>query len=579
MDNLEGIAKNIKAEVGQYHPDLFASRIVSIIHGLKHPWNQSLIKGLVSPLKQLLYLLNLNLTSPTQEKYKETFLEDKDWPHLVMMLNQMEQIHQKEYGQLKPFAEELLIEMDEDEILRRRLVGVSTYNAFFHQGPLHFEEQTIEKIAEIFKNFNVELRGKFNWDALDFIGIYNHLDDLRQIKEDDAFMKKSHRQEPTLEKFKHNLSIAVKRGSTFQEAMMQAASFDTGIFEYQSNPSRVNTFSRVDLENFSKELKDAIIEDFTLSRVFDETFLFFSQPNQIIKKPIYRLNNGDYLIIDHRLLLSSMFSFLQKKCSEIIKKANRITSAKDKFLERKVTELFTEFYKRDQDVKIFPAYYVDGNERDLLVLSKDTALIIEAKAGNVREPMFDPDKAYSKIWSDFKETIDYGYEQTYSVKEKFLGKLPFEILDEKKKVIHTIDPKNYKNVFSIIVTYNKFGHAQNDLWMMLDLFDEDDSYPWSVCVDDLEIFLLAMQKMNFTLADFNRFLRLRAQLHGNLIVNDEGRVMGYFLSNKRFLANKGIYRFSASDDIVFDQLYSTGLGFKNEKRLAIKQNPHIRKLY
>ncbi|ACU04002.1 hypothetical protein [Pedobacter heparinus] len=579
MENLESIAKELKAEIGQYDPDLFASRIVSIIHGLTHPWNQSVIKELVSPLRQLLYLLNLNLTSPVIKEYKEVFFEGSDWVHLVELLKKMEIIHQNEYGELKPFADDLFNDLSEDEVLRRRLIGVSTYNAFFHQGPLHFEEQLIEKISEIFKNFNSELKVNFGWDAVDFLSLYDCLDNLRQEKEDNAFMKKPQRKEPSVEEFKQNVSDALKNGKSFQEAMMEAAPFDTSIFEYQSNPSSVNIFYKGDLKDFSEVLSEALLANFTVRRTEMESFQFFSQPNQILKKPIYELNNGGYLIVDYRLLLSAIFSFLQQKCSEIIKKPNRLTSAKDKYLEKKVTEVFTDFYKKDQKAMIFSSYYLDGNERDLLVLSKDTALIIEAKAGNVREPMFDPDKAYDKIWSDFKETIDYGYEQAFSVKEKFLEKQVFDITDEKKKVLHSIDPGIYINIFSIIITYNKFGHAQNDLWLMLDLFDEDEEYPWSVCVDDLDIFLLAMKKMNFSLIDFNRFLKLRSQLHGNLVVNDEGRVMGHFLTNKRFQLNKGTYRFPASDDIIFDKLYSTGLGFKNERRLTMKQDPRIRKLY
>ncbi|WP_316786633.1 hypothetical protein [Pedobacter frigiditerrae] len=579
MGNLESIAKELKAEIGQYHPDLFASRIVSIIHGLTHPWNQSVIKELVSPLRQLLYLLNLNLTSPVKKEYKEVFFEGSDWTHLVGLLKQMEIIHQNEYGELKPFADELFSDLSEDEVLRRRLIGVSTYNAFFHQGPLHFEEQLIEKIAEIFKNFNSELKIKFGWDSVEFLSLYDGLDNLRQDKEDSALMKKPQKKEPSLEEFKQNINDALKNGKSFQEAMMEAAPFDTSIFEYQSNPSSVNIFCKADLDDFSEALSDALLANFTVKRAEIDSFQFFSQPNQILKKPIYELGSGNYLIVDYRLLLSAMFSFLQQKCSEIIKKPNRLTSAKDKYLETKVTEVFTDFYKQDKNAKIFSSYYLDGSERDLLVLSKDTVLIIEAKAGNIREPMFDPDKAYAKIWSDFKDTIDYGYEQTFSVKEKFLKKQSFDITDDKKKILHSIDPGIYKNVFSIIVTYNKFGHAQNDLWLMLDLFDEDDEYPWSVCVDDLEIFLLAMKKLNFSLADFTRYLKLRSQLHGNLVVNDEGRVMGHFLTNKRFQYNKVTYRFVASDDIIFDKLYSTGLGFKNERRLTMKLDPRIRKLY
>lgn len=85
-----------------------------------------------------------------------------------------------------------------------------------------------------------------------------------------------------------------------------------------------------------------------------------------------------------------------------------------------------------------------------------------------------------------------------------------------------------------MVTLEKFGHIQNDLSMMLSLF-EDDRYPWSVCLDDLEIFLLTMKKKNMTIADSHLFLNLRQNLHSNLLANNEGRVTGHFLLHKNFL--------------------------------------------
>jgi hypothetical protein len=578
METLESIAINIKTEVGQYDADVFAEHIVSIIRELTAPWNQSVIQGMVSPLKQLLYLLNLNLTSGEQAT-KKTFLDDSDWTRLVTLLNKMDSIHQKDWGEFKPFDENLSNELDEDELLRRRLIGVSTYNAFFHQGPLHFEEQTIEKITEVLKNFNVELKTEFGWDSTDFVVLYNYLDDLQQAKTDKGMMKKEPKPEPTAEEFKANVMEALRNSKSFEEAMMQAAPFDMDMMEYRANPSASSSFELEDLKNFSIAISSALLDNFLVERVADDSFLYFSHANQILKRPIYKLTTGKYLVIDYKLLLSAMFSFLLQKSASIIKKTNRITSARDKYLENKVQDLFTNFYKKDKKAKIFPSYYLDGSERDLLVLSKDTVLIVESKAGNVREPMFDPDKAYKKILSDFEETIGYGYEQAYSVKEKFMAEVPFDINDDKGKVIHSINPRHYKNVFNIVITYNKFGHVQSDLWLMLDIFDEDEQYPWSVCVDDLEVFLLCMQKLNFTIADFSRFLRLREHLHGNLVVNDEGRVMGHFLTNKRFLPAQGTYRFPASDDLIIDRLYSTGLGFKNEKRLEMKKNVRITKLY
>ncbi|MCF8452700.1 MAG: hypothetical protein K9G42_05825 [Pedobacter sp.] len=578
MSELEKIALILKKEVGQFHPDLFAARTVSILHELTAPWNANVISGLVSPMRQLLYLLNLNLTTPTAEPYKERFYEDSDWPKVVNILQQMEMIHRKEYGEQKPFTEEQFSQLNPDEVLRRRTVGIGTYNAFFHVGPLQFEEQAIEKITDIFKNFSKDLKGKLGWDALDLIRIYDTLDRLRQTKEDEAYMKPT-APFPSQAEFTSNVREAMKNGMSFQEAMIAGAPNHNGILTHRSNPSRVNTFTREDLTELPETLINLLLEHFTVDRHSDKAFLFFSQPNQLWKKPIYRMQNGSFLLIDHRMLLTAMAGFIKTECSKILKDGGRITKTRDKFLERKVENLFAKYYSGTPDTEIIPSYYVNGSERDLLVLSGKTVIIVESKAGNIREPAFDPDKAYDRIWADFKDTIDYGYEQGYSVKEKFLQGKAFTITDNQRRELRTIDPKDYKHIYVIIVTLNKFGQAQNDLWLMLDLFEEDDQYPWSVCVDDLEIFLLSLKKLNRKPEDFHHFLRKRAELHKQLIVNDEGRVMGYFLKHKKFTMNSGYYTFSKQDDIIFDKLYSTGLGFENERWLNLKQDPKIRKIY
>lgn len=576
MNELETIAHRIKTEAGKFHPDLYAAHIVSLIHGVTHPWNGYMVNQLASPFRQLLYLLNLNLTSPVVESYVERFSDEEDWPLLINLLNEMDNIYKHEYGELKPMIVEEDNELSPEELMRRRIVGIGTYITFFHQGPLHYEEQGIEKIEAIFQHFNTGLKASLGWDATDLICLYDHLDNLRQEKEDKAFMKQN-RAQPTVEEFREKVLDTMQNGGSFEEAMLSTMTGEMGLFEYTSNPSSVHTFTPADLAGFSPVVAALLPDHFTVERNEQSDFLYFSQPNQLGKRPIVKLGNGNYLLTDFRLLLNAMFIFLQEQCAAIIKNKDRVSKAKDKYLERKVAELFTDFYRSDPKVRIIPSYYVDGSERDLLVLSGKTALIVEAKAGRFREPLFDSDKAYDKIWSDFKSTIDYGYEQAWSVKNKFLKKKPFDVHNKDKEVIITVNPAEYKEIYAIIVTYYKLGQAENDLWLMLDLF-EDDVYPYATCVDDLENFLLAMQKLHFIPADFHRFLQVRSQLHGDLRTNDEGRVTGQFLRNKRLVQKNGGYHFSADDDLIYDQLYSTGLGFKKERRLAVKQDPRIRKL-
>lgn len=579
INNLEAIARKIKDQVAQFEPDVYARKMTSYIEGITLPWNQSVIRGLISPFRQLFYLFNLNMTSASAENYKRSFDQNKDWPILKGLLNQMEEIHKYEYGELKPFAETLFDELSPEEVFRRRQIGSSTYTQFFHVGPLHFEEQAIEKVTELFKNFDNELKVKFGWNSTDVLALYDRLDALLHTNQDRAFLKQP-RVEQTKEEFTKKVQDALANGKSFPEAMRDAMDMPTGVFEYTADPSSTNVFSISDLDGIANELVDLVIAELTVIRAADDSFLYFSQANQLYRKPIYRLADGNYLVIDHRVLLTAMTALLQKKCDEITANKNRITQARDKFLERKLEDIFKDFYRFNKNAPIIPSYYLEkgGSERDLIILDKPNVVIIEAKAGKVREPMYDPDKAYNGIWQDFRDTIDYGYEQAFSVKKKFLDKVPFEIYDKKKNTIMTINPKEYKNIYTIIVTYSKFGHVQCDLQMMLDLFDEDDQFPWSTCIDDLEIFLLGMAKKKLSVNDFYRFLKQRENLHGQLIVNDEAQITGQFLKHKRILLQKGVYHFSPDDDRIYDELYSTGLGFANERDMERKKDPRYRKL-
>ncbi|GAA4321082.1 hypothetical protein GCM10023149_20710 [Mucilaginibacter gynuensis] len=74
MDNLERIARALKSKVGRFESDGFARQMTSFITGITLPWNASIIKGLVSPFRQLFYLFNLNITSAMNpvSKYRLT---------------------------------------------------------------------------------------------------------------------------------------------------------------------------------------------------------------------------------------------------------------------------------------------------------------------------------------------------------------------------------------------------------------------------------------------------------------------------------------------------------------------------
>lgn len=572
MQELEQRSKDLKKLVGKYDSKVFISRITTLIKGITLPSQQSALVGLISPLRQLLYIANLNLTSPSDEVSKFDFLQG-EWVIIKRHLQEINEIYDETFGETKVMKENL-----DDEQVTKRAISLSTYNAFFHQGPLKFEEQIIEKILRVFKNIHVELKKELNLTPADFIDIYNILDELCHTKSNRPF-KKQKLEEEFLDLIKEGISSGKY---SFHDGMSMVAERDMDLMESLTNPAAGHFFNLNEIiGNYNKENLKTFLSLLSSERHENDSFLYFSSQNSLLDKPVYKISNERYLIIDYKILLDAIYSLLTNTAKSIVKDSNRITKTRDKFLEAKTSEVFRNYYTQNHKAKFFENYFVDESEHDLLILSGKTALIIEAKAGNIREPSFDPARAYDKIKKDFDNTINYGYEQTFKIREYFIDRGTFKIYDQKKKLLDTIDTRQFNQAFSIVVTLDKLGHVQSDLALMLTLFD-DDQYPWSICIDDLEIFLLAMKKKKFSISDFHLFLNLRKNLNGNLITNDEGRVTGYFLSKKNFLKMKneyGTYQPKAEDDIIYDTLYATELGFINERNVGLKNNPKYLKKF
>lgn len=223
-------------------------------------------------------------------------------------------------------------------------------------------------------------------------------------------------------------------------------------------------------------------------------------------------------------------------------------------------------------------YCVDGkSENDLLIGCGTTWLIVEIKNTGFRPPMRDPLKAFDKIKMDFNKSVQLGYWQCKRVEDILLSGNDVEIVDaENRKLLYKLRSKNIEEVWSIVVTDFKYGPIQTDLSQLLQK-DEDCLYPWSVCADDLETFLLLFRKLYKGIAPdrFTEFLKYREQFHGHVICFDELELCGWYF------CNRDQFKHSAGDDSlvstipgmeeIFDAYYHIGLGLANELDLDTKR--------
>jgi len=320
-----------------------------------------------------------------------------------------------------------------------------------------------------------------------------------------------------------------------------------------------------------EEKAKKLLAYFTLLRKENPEYLYYTDPCSYLKAPIIIMDGLSIVMVFSKQLINAIYEFLYEVCNESTVPGKKVSERRDQYLEDKTAEIFGDFF--GSKACFFSSYYLNGNEKDLIILYGRNAFVVECKAHKYRTPLRNQDKAYDRIRDDFKKSIGKGYQQAKEVEDYFLDEKSFDLFDERKKKLITINPLDYDDVFTIVVTQERFGQIQCDLSYLLDIAD-DCNFPWSVGVHDLETFLITLKRKKKYIEEFTEFLLAREKLQARVMCYDELELCAYFLFDKQqFLKNcdQNKMFFSSPDaNRCFDLLYEVGFGFKDEVNLAEK---------
>jgi hypothetical protein len=561
--DLEKKSIELKNIVSQYDSTFFLGEISSMVHFISMENPTEMLKGLSSPLRQLYYLAGLNITSKINADIPLKFEIDNDeWDNIKKLINDIE------IGYTQFFYPKSADEVDDDWKMRR-IVAMPSFLSYFNQGPLNYEEQVIERIIDYFSPFNQEIKTQFGLDINDFINIYNFIDSLPNKFLEETINSRDG--QPTWRDFTQSMEDKGLRPDQWVEHLPDRFKAK---FEFIKDKGKLQQFQKSQLvEHFGIDKTNSFLNPLTCER-HRSNFLYYTENNILHSKPLYKISNDAYRSIELNQILHAIFSILFEFCINNEHLKDKFYEVRGVKLEDKIEKVVQSFF--NNKAIIYKGYYTqEGHEQDLLVLVEDLALIIEAKASKRKEPRREPDKAYPLILSNFDEVIQKGYDQAYRVKSKFLSKEVLHIYKDQQLTKHICDinTKKFYNVFSIIVTLERFGQIQTDLSELLEVWDYDE-FPWSVCIDDLEVFLLVLKKLNRKKRDFSHFLHLREKLHQKLICSDELEVCGAYLKNLityKVATQDKILALTPDLSCMFDDFYHHGgIGFTNEKNMDLK---------
>lgn len=514
---------------------------------------------LSSPYKQYLYLAGLLLST---EQIGEKSLDEYNFKRMKKLLQDIVNIYSLMFFPTTQQLESGLCE----KWYETRSISMPVFLTYFNTISLSYQEQQIERIHKWFSPFNKYFKEAFNFTAENLVEIYLYIGKHLQKQLNDLQL---YAQEFNKERFEFVENVK-KNNMSIEEASALI------------NKSKIEAFLKhlelifhISIKQLNKEFGESVIQNFldffTMTRKTKE-FRYYTEKNPCEIAPIWRKSDEYIFCPFYKQIINAIYEFLYRSLEDS-KLANSFYKKRDLESERQTREIFKKLFS--EEAKYYSSIFEtpnSQNEHDLLIEYRDVLIIVEIKASKIKEPFRDPDKAYTRIKRDFQSDkgVQKAFDQGLRLKNILLRNKVTNLYDKEGHIIATIDSSNFREVYLICVTADNMGALGSQLSLLLEKPD-DELYPWSCNLYDLDSIVEAFIHMKLNADNFLNYLDSRALLHEKFFAVDELEICGYYLEKGNFddiEASKGdLYFFSPEMSGIFDKIYfekhGIDLGFLN----------------
>lgn len=549
QDRATTIANELKSIIRKYDHRNFTAHIAYLAnHHVRQATGQIKLR---SPVRQLMYLISLYHATEIGGTALYAAGTD-DHRKIIRLLNEIEKGYSYESERHKKGGLS-------QEAFNYMLITKGTFLNYYLNATLSYVEQDIERIKLTFQHHKDYILSETGLELNDYIDFYILLTDMELER------VKSYQTEENDDPVLRLLKMGKSFSSLSDNQKIHLLDFtDKKVFNIAIPMTEIYKL-------MNREKANLLMAHFTLLRNENPEYLYYTDECPYLRRPILIMDGESILMIYSKQLINAIYDFLYDVCNNQNAPGRKISERRDLYLEGKTAEIFSDFF--GPEAAYHRSYYVNGNEKDLLILHNRIAYVIECKAHKQRAPLRDPVKAYDRIKDDFEKSIGKGYSQASEVETLFLGSEPFELKHKSKKFLATLNPSDYDEVFTIVVTQERLGQIQCDLGLLLEI-PEESPYPWAVSLNDLESFMITLKRKENPSQGFIEFLLARELLHGRVVSYDELELCAYFLfDNENFVkkcAKDGIFLSKPDVNQFFDLFYHTGFGFKDELNLPEK---------
>lgn len=475
--------------------------------------------NLISPQKQYTYLAGLLMST-----------DDKSDGHITN--NEESGI----YNELENDVQEITLEytktfLDIDpsskpDDIKRNLVSMYAFTSYFDTGILRYAEQTIHLIKILYSSFDSELESLTGLITEDYIAFYQLVYD-----EFESAVSSSKHAIDRIKEFLYSLNPYAVDAEKEYDRLIEFAQGSAGLNLQNAMDSLSSIKASKVCDIFGKEKGGRLLDIFGLYRK-ERDFLYYNGKNPFAEHPLCWIDEGETLFIVHPLfLLNAIYNYV----TEVLENPQNNFTDKYKRVKAEVVEsqFFGYFKSIFGDEAIYHTSVCEERgtkEHDILIEFHDYILIAEVKASKVREPFFNPQKAYKRISDHFHSDSGIGgaYSQAITLKNFIEGKKDIVLYENKNNKFH-IENISQKIILPLVLTLNQFGGLAVNTSLILEK-DVDEPYPWVCNWHDFENIIEILEYLHKGSQDFIDYVVWRINNHANVLSSDELDVIeGYFL--------------------------------------------------
>ena len=479
--------------------------------------------GLSSPAKQMRFLLGVMLA--TEEPPNPVEFSKNTWEQALDPIETLAHAYMSLY-----MPTEGTIAEQSEGWSRSREVAMTAFLDFHQKGLLASVEQVSERIRS-------------------YLGpLDDELSNLLGISASDA------------------LRIALDLGQEYQEQLDRVGRHAPSVSEHSDSVvefvKALNQLGRTRLPDLVERygtVGQRFWELFTVGRGEGPPINYPTERTIVETRPFIRISDDEAMLFNFNILLSAILLTGEEALTGSTSR-ERYFRTRDRTLEDQTASVLRRIL--GGNAKAYENVFETPDcqhEHDLVIVTNDICLFVEAKASPPAEPFRDPERAFVRLRRSFRsETgIQGAYEQSRRLMQA-VSERELPLYDEQGTEILRLPSSISCNAFCVCVTRDSFGPQATFLSLLLSK-DESEPYPWAVNILDLEQIAEAWEYLGWDERQLKSFLSQRINLHGKVFSDDELDYVG------AFIRHCGLHHFARSDydliqlpstsALIFDDIY------------------------